>query len=169
MYRKNKIVVLAHCLLNVNSKVSGLALYEGVHRKLVLPYIEAGAGIIQLPCPEMSFIGPLRWGMSKNQYDTISYRNHCREILTPVVEQMQEYSKNGCVIETIVGVDGSPSCGINYYSNGYSGGMVEQIQEQKNMLHEAPGQGVFMEEFSKLLAEKGLRIGFQAISEKEQL
>lgn len=158
---------MAHCLLNVNSKVYGLALYEGVHQETVSRYMEAGTGIIQLPCPEMSFIGLKRWGMSKNQYDTINYRNHCKEILIPIVEQLQEYKANGYEIEAIVGVDGSPSCGIHFHSAGYTGGMVDKAQNQE--LHEAAGQGVFMEELTRLLTEKNLQIIYQAINEKEHL
>jgi len=169
MHRKKRIVVLAHCLLNVNTKVSGLALYEGVHKEIVYPYIEAGTGIIQLPCPETSFIGLQRWGMSKNQYDYINYRNHCRKILTPMVEQLKEYHRNGYEIEAIVGVDGSPSCGVNFHSAGYTGGMINEAHKQKNLLHESSGQGVFMEELSVLLEHHKLRIPFQAINEKEPL
>ena len=166
MQRKRKIVVLAHCLLNVNAKVQGLALYEGAHEKILIPYIRAGTGIIQLPCPETSFIGLQRWGMSKNQYDTINYRNHCRIILVPIVEQLQEYSKNEYEIEAIVGVDGSPSCGVHFHSAGYTGGMVDQAEQQKKLLHEVEGKGVFMEELTRLLAESNLRIALQAINEK---
>ncbi len=169
MLRKRRIVVLAHCLLNVNAKVSGLALYEGVHKEIVYPYIEAGVGIIQLPCPETTFIGLQRWGMSKNQYDHVNYRNHCGKILTPIVEQLQEYHRNGYEIEAIVGVDGSPSCGVNFHSAGYTGGMINEAPKQKKLLHENSGRGVFMEKLLILLENMKLQIPFKAINEKEPL
>ena len=167
MHRKRKIVVLAHCLLNVNAKVAGLALYEGAHKKIVSAYLEAGTGIMQLPCPEMTFLGLKRWGMSKEQYDHVNYRRHCREILAPLVDQLQEYSKNGYELEAVVGVDGSPSCGVNFSYVGYCGGMVDQAREQVKLLRQVPEQGVFMEELTRLLKEKNLQIPFQAINEKE--
>ncbi len=69
MRRSQKVVVLCHCLLNANVKVRPLASYEAV-----LPAILNGfpsAGLFQLPCPETSFLGLSRWGMTREQYDQI--------------------------------------------------------------------------------------------------
>ncbi len=169
MKRNKKIAVLAHCLLNVNAKVAGLALYEGVHREVVLPLIQSGVGIIQLPCPETSYLGLQRWGMSKNQYDTPFYRAHCRTLLIPTVEQIQEYLANGYEIEAVFGVDGSPSCGVQYHGFGYRGGMIDGAEAQKTLLHEASGSGVYFDELKRLLAEKGLQIKLCSVSEKKPL
>ncbi len=51
--RAGKLVLLSHCLLNVNAKVYGLAKYEGALAGLTGFLVEEGFGIIQLPCPEM--------------------------------------------------------------------------------------------------------------------
>jgi len=81
MKRSKKLVLLAHCILNVNSKVVGLAQYAGALEDLVCGHIRRGSGLIQLPCPETTFLGLKRWGMTREQYDTPFYRSHCRNIL----------------------------------------------------------------------------------------
>ncbi|MCC5908946.1 MAG: DUF523 domain-containing protein [Clostridiaceae bacterium] len=167
MQRSKKMVLLAHCLLNVNSKVDGLALYKGAHKQTICKYIEQDIGIIQLPCPEMTYLGINRWGMSKNQYDTPKYRKHCRGILIDIVEQLVDYKRKGYEIQEIVGIDGSPSCGVNYHSHGYTGGMVETAEKQKKLLTEKQGAGIFMEELTKLLRENDLQVKKIAIDEKE--
>lgn len=166
MKRSKKIVVISHCILNVNSKVQGLALYPGAVVPLITGYIQKGYGIIQLPCPEMTFIGIQRWGMSQNQYDCANYRRHCRELVTPYVEQIENYQENGYVIEMIIGVDGSPSCGINLINIGYKGGMADTAAGQVRDLKAVNQRGILMEEMEKLLDEKGIKIRFDSISEK---
>lgn len=166
MNRKKRIVVLAHCLLNVNAKIHGLALYSGAMESLVIKYIKEGIGIIQLPCPEMTYLGCQRWGMSKNQYDNPSFRRHCRNIVLPIVEQLEDYQKNGYIIEGIIGVNGSPSCGVSLVTYGYQGGMIDLAEEQKDNLQEANAKGIMIEELSKLLKEHNLEVEFESINEK---
>lgn len=166
MKRAKKIVIVAHCVLNVNAKVNGLAKYQGAVSSLIIEYIKDGYGIIQLPCPETTFIGIQRWGMSYNQYDHSNYRNHCIKLITPYVEQIHEYQLNGYFVDTIVGVDGSPSCGINLVSLGYKGGMIDTAIHQTKDLREANRKGILMEEFERLLSNKDIQIRFNSISEK---
>ena len=33
-------------------------------------------GVIQLPCPEATFLGMRRWGMTREQYDVPAFRRH---------------------------------------------------------------------------------------------
>ncbi|KAB3536060.1 DUF523 domain-containing protein [Alkaliphilus pronyensis] len=166
MKRNKRIVIVAHCILNVNSKVVGLAQYGGAIRKLVTDYVNEGIGIIQLPCPEITFLGLERWGMTKNQYDTPSYRKHCKKLIEPYVEQIIEYLNNGYIIEEIVGIDGSPSCGVSLTCSGYKGGMVDEGHHQ---CHEISGSGIMIEELKGLLKEHNVNIPMSAISEKDEI
>jgi predicted secreted protein len=166
MKRKKKIAILAHCILNVNSKVEGLAAYPGAMRSLVTEYIDEGYGIIQLPCPETTFCGLQRWGMSRNQYDHPNYRRHCREILTPIVDQIQIYIENGYSIEEIVCIDGSPSCGLDLAFEGYKGGMVNTTATNPDCVREVRAKGVFIDELDKMLNDRGLKVEFKAINER---
>ncbi|NLF97607.1 MAG: DUF523 domain-containing protein [Candidatus Riflebacteria bacterium] len=167
MKRSKKLVLLAHCILNSNSKVVGLAQYAGALEEVVVGHIRRGSGIIQLPCPETTFLGLKRWGMTREQYDTPFYRSHCRSILQPYMQQIEDYLANGYNIEEIVGVDGSPSCGVNLTCAGYCGGEMDDAARQHHNLREISGRGIMMEVLVELLAEKGINARFSAISEKE--
>lgn len=105
--------------------------------------------------------------MTKDQYDTPFYRRHCVEILRCYVDQIIEYSKNGYRIEAIVGVDGSPSCGVNFTCEGYCGGMIDR--EHPQSFQEVAGQGVFIRELANMLKENGISLQFDAINENNPL
>lgn len=165
MKRSKKIVLLAHCILNANSKVVGLSHYPGTLQEVVMPYLQNGTGIIQLPCPEMTFLGIKRWGMTREQYDTPAYRNHCRNLLIPVVNQIQDYLSSGYTIEGIIGVDESPTCGVNKTCVGYSGGELGCKEFKQPIAQEVPGKGIMIEILAELLREKNISIPFSAIKE----
>ena len=59
--------MLAHCILNTNAKVEGLAGVSGGCTELVGLLLEKGYGIIQLPCVEQDMCGILRWGQVEEQ------------------------------------------------------------------------------------------------------
>lgn len=167
MKRNKKIVLLCHCLLNSNAKITGLALYGGALLPLVEKFLTSGAGIIQLPCPETTYLGLKRWGMTRDQYNTPFYRRHCRNLLAPYLDQLIEYRHNGYCIEAVVGVDGSPSCGVHFSCEGYCGGMIDHQHPQSS--HEAPGKGVFIAELTRMLEENDITIPFDAINEHNPL
>lgn len=158
---------MCHCLLNSNSKISGLSFYSGALLPVVNKYLATGAGIIQLPCPEMTYLGLKRWGMTREQYDTPFYRRHCIEILTPYVDQILEYIHNGYSVESVVGVDGSPSCGCRFTCEGYCGGMIDAERPQSSQ--EVPGKGIFIRELSNMLNEDDISLQFDAINENNPL
>jgi predicted secreted protein len=165
--RSKRIVVMCHCLLNSNSKISGLSFYVGALLPVVNKHLATGTGIIQLPCPEMTYLGLKRWGMTRDQYDTPFYRRHCIEILTPYVDQIIEYIQNGYVIEGVVGVDGSPSCGVRFTCEGYCGGVIDGDHPQS--CQEVAGKGVFIRELSNMLNQNNISLQFDAINENNPL
>ncbi|NLI77534.1 MAG: DUF523 domain-containing protein [Candidatus Riflebacteria bacterium] len=167
MKRSRKIVVLCHCLLNVNAKVLGLARSPGCSQNLVKGIVDGGAGIIQLPCPEMTYLGPRRWGMTREQYDTSGYRHHCRELVLPFVSQILDYRRNGYTIERVIGIDGSPSCGVKRTCEGYAGGEWGMAGDQQQNLREVEGKGIFMEVLCGLLQEHGVAIPVDAVDEND--
>ncbi len=170
MIRGKKVVVLAHCLLNVNAKVGGIARYTGVFEPLILSLIRNGFGIIQLPCPELGYFGVRRWGLVTEQMDIPAYRRHCRIILRPIIDQILDYHHNGYIIAGVIGVDKSPSCGVHVTcrSSLYRGEIssIPDVDAIKASVEIVDGQGVFIEEFSRLLLDNGLEISFVAIDEE---
>jgi predicted secreted protein len=165
--RSRRVAVVSHCHLNVNTKVHGLADYEGVRTEVIHPLVQSGTGIVQLPCPEATYLGMHRWAMTCEQYDTPSYRRHCQRILEPVVDTLAALSGDGCEIEAVIGVDGSPSCGVARTCVGYRGGKIGALSEPggAQAAVDAGAPGIFMEVFRSLLIAAGLDVAFRGVEE----
>ena len=92
-----------------------------------------------MPCPELTYAGVLRQPQTKDQYDTIMFRSHCRKIAKEIVDQTQDYEKCGIETEIVIGVDGSPSCGVNETSKGSTCESMSKNERVK-------GSGILIEE-----------------------
>ena len=139
--RSRKIAIVAHCILNQNSRVFGLAERSSAIAEIVEFLILNNMGIIQMPCPELTYAGILRKSQTKDEYGNIMFRNHCRKIAEETVKQIQEYSKGKIKATIIIGVDGSPSCGIT-------------------------DSGILIEELRFMLKKKGFTVPFYGIRYK---
>lgn len=128
--RGRKVVFLSHCLLNQNTRYPGGACERGVTPSLVQECLARGYGIVQMPCPEQHVWGGvlrrhlLRYFGSRHTlryrtrslvlpilvwYTRIRYRRMARQ----VARQVADYAASGFEVVGIVGVNGSPSCGID--------------------------------------------------------
>lgn len=127
--RGRKIVVVAHCVLNQNSRVQGIAYYAGMINEIVDVLRKFEVGVIQMPCPELTYAGLLRPSQSREQYDTPTFRRHCRQIASFTVDQIEEYVRNGFKVLAILGVEGSPTCGVEPPVHGGNLGLLmEELQ-----------------------------------------
>ena len=162
MKRSKSILIVCHCLLNANAVVPPLAEYEGLRWDVLKDYIKAGTGFLQLPCPETTYLGMHRWGMTKEQYDCANYREHCRRILEAPLLEIQAFLQAGYQIIGVMGVKGSPSCGVDQTCYGYTGGglSLDGIAEQIKVLKLGPGSGVFIEVLKSRLATEGINLDF---------
>jgi predicted secreted protein len=161
--RGRRIVVVAHCILNANAKYAGGAKRPGANIGVLEPYLRDGVGVVQLPCPESSFLGMGRWTMTRNQYDTGAYRRHCRETLRPTVDTLEEFSRAGYAIEGVVGIKGSPSCGVTETCEGFGGGEIGGVPVSVR----AAGSGVMMTVLAEMLAERELPISMTDVSDSD--
>ena len=161
-----KIIFVSHCILNTASKV---VLYdkeemdseEALRKRFLQKAIANDVMLIQLPCPEFTLYGAKRWGHVSNQFDNIFFRKHCRKILTPILEQLEEYLANGEMFEVLgfVGVDGSPSCGVDYTCCGDWYGSFACRTDLEETLADCQlvkKPGIFMDELQQMLREQGL-------------
>ncbi|MBN1945633.1 MAG: DUF523 domain-containing protein [Bradymonadales bacterium] len=148
--RGRKLVAVAHCLLNQNAKVQGLAAYPGVFEPLLPVLSECGVGILQLPCPEMIHLGPLRplGTDTYEQYDSPAYREVCQAVAEQVAVQLATYQNAGYRVLFILGIDGSPSCSVT---------RVPHLTADGSGRLEA-GSGIFMEILSAEIGRRGLGI-----------
>lgn len=167
--RSGKIFIVAHCVLNVNSKVEGLDPYSSMMREIVEILSDRGYGIIQLPCPELLLYGINRWGHAREQFDTPAFRKNCRRIFKPVLEQITVYLNSGYTIGGIIGIDGSPSCGVNmtWSAPEWKGNMNPDTVcglLAKGSLRK--GSGIFIEEIRSMLERENIDLKFYGIDEE---
>lgn len=169
MKRSKKMILLSHCILNSNSKVEGLSLYKSFIMELLEILYKKDIGIIQLPCPEMHIYGIKRWGHVKEQFDTVFFREQCRIILESTVNQVKNYMDNGYEVVGAIGIDASPSCGVDLTCRGDFGGEFSCIENYKKCIETLKmvnEEGVFIEELKCMLEEKEVAIPFMALNEE---
>lgn len=168
MKRNRKIVLLAHCFLNVNAKVMGIATEAGGCKNIVSGLLEAGYGIIQLPCVEQQCCGCNRWGQVKEQLNFPAFRRKCRELLQPVIDQVLDFAEGGYEISAVIGLDGSPACGVNFTCTGKWGGEIGDgygLSEKIESLGRLDEPGVMMEVLADMLEEANLSVPFFSVDE----
>ncbi|GAA0176651.1 hypothetical protein SH2C18_00340 [Clostridium sediminicola] len=134
MRREKKIILTAHCVLNQNSVIRDWERAQGAFNDIVRVFLDNNISIIQLPCPEFTFLGEGRPPMTKEEYDIPKYRIICAELAEKVIDQIKEYIRNEYKILGVVGIEGSPSCDT------------------------LCKKGVFMEVFQKLLNEENINL-----------
>lgn len=187
--RSKQVIFLAHCLLNENTRYLGGACTGGCVRAVVDPCVAHGIGIVQLPCPEQEVWGGVlkRWllwcyGLKRSWL----YRVHpillplarvytylrYRHIATRIAHQIQDYQDSGFTVIAVVGVDGSPSCGVHTtldldrafdhlaaldVARITPADMTALIGES---MHQGPG--LFITALERSLARRGVTISFLA-------
>jgi predicted secreted protein len=85
--------------------------------------------------------------------DVPEFRRFCRSLIVHYADIIELLASKGASIR-IVGVAGSPSCGVLTSSDGYQGGRVQESPHQH-----VRGMGVFMEELTKELERR--RVAFE--------
>jgi predicted secreted protein len=156
--RSGKLVFLSHCLLNQNACVRGLASQPAVIRELVDLVLDHEVAMYQMPCPEVTYLGSMRWGQVKRMYANPMFQRHCRRIAEQICDQVQTYRDNGHDIKGIVLRDGSPTCGLRSTAveadeQQVWGGMVWNASPLQRF---AATQGVYTEQLRAELQARGL-------------
>ena len=155
--RSNRLIFLSHCCLNQNAKVRGIAEYPGAIQPLIELLLEQGVGMYQMPCPEMTYLGAMRWGAVKDQYNNPMFRRHCQRLAEEVVDQAENYIQCGYQVLGFVMMDGSPVCGLKRTPRPKDpdvmwGGMAWYVPESEYV----PGKGNYCEVLQAELARRGL-------------
>lgn len=121
--RSGKLALVAHCILNQNSRVFGLAEKAGMINEIVRFFMRNNVGVVQMPCPELVYAGLSRAPKTREQYDNLRFRKTCRKIAEQLAEQISEYRRQKIKLKVVIGVDGSPSCGVRD-----SGILIEELR-----------------------------------------
>lgn len=163
--RSKKIVLVAHCILNQNAKIDACAHYPGAISEALAALHAAGVGLVQLPCPELLYLG-LDRGKAAGSAATVEAedtrvarrmgeagaRALCRQLVAGIVYQLEEYRKHGFEVAGLVGINCSPTCG------------VETTWSDDR---EHAGQGVFTKLLGDELAARGLAVKAAGIKARE--
>ncbi len=127
--RSKKVVFVSHCVLNENVRYLGGAFRPGGVDEIVSELQTDGLGICQMRCPEQSAWGGILKRYSVPFYGsrgTVLYRAR-RPLLRmfiwytkvrfwvaarEVVKDIDDYLRSGFDVIGIIGIGGSPSCGV---------------------------------------------------------
>lgn len=171
---KKKILIVSHCILNSASKVvscDSLLTEEFANRKKLMQYIiNNDIELLQLPCPEFLLYGSNRWGHVKEQFDNPFFKGKCEEILKDIIFQIKEYISNDrfCILG-ICGINGSPSCGVDYTcsSKQWYGEFSSKsnISETISSVKCIPEKGVFISVLSEMLEKENIQLPFVAVDQ----
>jgi len=123
--RSRRVVFVAHCILNQNAKIDGCARCPGAMRELVSELVDADLGIVQAPCPELMCLGLDRGAVTSAECTVESEDTRvgrlmaegeasarCDALARDVAWQAQEYARHGFQVVGLIGVNGSPTCGV---------------------------------------------------------
>jgi len=159
--RSKKILLVAHCILNQNAKIDRCAHYPGAIKEVAQILIDAGVGILQMPCPELLCLGLDRQAqagrpstiesedsrvairMSEEQAQTM-----CFKMAGDLAYQVEEYRENGFAVLGVIGINGSPTCG------------VEQTWADNQ---EVQSNGVFIEILDEECQKRGIGLPMRGI------
>jgi len=126
--RGKKVIFIAHCILNENTVYQGGAFRKGAVREIVDELQENGIGIVQMTCPEQrAWGGVLKrvlWLELGSKEGLYRFRRIYmplfiwntgriyRKIAKEVAGDIKDYRDSGFDVVGIVGIRGSPSCGV---------------------------------------------------------
>lgn len=142
MYRGKQIIFTAHCVLNQNSVIREWERAQGGFNDIIRVLLDYNISIVQLPCPEFTFLGEARPPKTKEEYDIPQYRRICEQLAEKTIEQIKEYITYGYKIIGVLGIEGSPSCDI------------------------LGKKGIFMEELTQLMEKENIGLCSFDIPEK---
>ncbi len=126
----------------------GLAKRRGPVDELIGIFLREGIGIVQLPCPETCYYGLRRFWAVREQFENPGFRNYCKKLASEVRDLIFEYLRNGYDVIGVIGIKGSPSCGIT--ESGSSESWMGPPYEAKEY-GKVKKAGIFMEELRKKL------------------
>jgi predicted secreted protein len=146
--RTRRVVFLAHCFLNMNTRFPEGADFEAANVPLVDLLLRSGVGIIQMPCPEFLCLGLEKsgWGVAPAE----EIRDRFRGVAVGVADQVESYLGLGYEVAGIVGMNPSPSCGVERAKGkGTMLGVSHDTSEKEE-------PGLFIEELVKCFRERGM-------------
>jgi predicted secreted protein len=186
--RSGRVVFVSHCLLNQNVRYLGGATCPGVCETAVAQLLRAPVGLVQMPCPEQH-----AWGGVCKRYTMPGYgadRTILRRVRRPaswlflgyarlayrrlarrVAGEIADYVRSGHTVESVVGIGGSPSCGVHTTLDlpavlddiaGRDPARLTRRDFNEHVIagHAQAGEGMFIAALRRQLRRRGIDIPF---------
>ncbi|HOP46101.1 MAG TPA: hypothetical protein PK874_00445 [Desulfobacteraceae bacterium] len=152
--RSKRIIFVAHCILNQNSISDGTADFPSQFLEIIRIIENNHIGIVQMPCPELMCLGLDRKDKNGASRDVLIENTRIRNILElniekvnmlvkSIIPQIEEYRQYGFEIIGIIGINRSPTCGVESTS-------IDNKEEK--------GKGIFIELLLNELVKKNIAI-----------
>jgi len=112
--KDRRIILICQCLVNPYCRVHILGQNFPLSLELMDYLLRKKVGVIQYPCPETTAMGLMRNPQGRQQYDSIFFRDHCKELLKVPMLMVREFIKNNYRLCCFIGLENSPTCGIHW-------------------------------------------------------
>ncbi|MGZ5486757.1 MAG: hypothetical protein ACXWFB_12775 [Nitrososphaeraceae archaeon] len=195
--RSKKVIFVSHCILNSNTRYLGGAFYSGINNEVLLELMKSEYGIIQLPCPEL-----VVWGGVLKRFIWIPIGSNGKPVnilfklifpffilytkwrysrlASTIVSQIKNYVDSGFEVIGLIGVDGSPTCGVFktlnmkksfQFISGLSIDSLNRNEYNTNLysLCAEKGMGLFIKTLSKKLHRKGIKLNLKSVDIENEL
>ncbi|MCE5272830.1 hypothetical protein LLH00_16245 [bacterium] len=150
--RSDKVVFVAHCVLNQNARMIDCADFPAMFDPLVDFLQERQVGMIQMVCPELYCLGLGRFDVRVG-LESGPGGKRLERLIDDLVFTLKEYRFQGFEVVGILGKQGSPSCGVTRtWLDG----------------KEQDGEGVFIRQLKKRLAAEQLDTPVIGVADYEQ-
>lgn len=182
--RSGKIVFVSHCMINCNNKFPGYADVAGSYTAFIVPILEAGLGIFQMPCLEMLGWGGVGRKKIEHELDRSNLEQEwiqeypvlCADWARWTADQFQDYVQNGYEILGVIHVGDSPTCGLDHvdtfpqihfdlldtgvtWDNLNFDELIQNLETPEEMIARgANGKGAFMSAFRDQLDARGYEV-----------
>ena len=158
-----RVVLVSHCILNQSTRArwpgGGARRDAGILRAVIELLMDEGVGVVQMDCPEFSLFGNPRRPRTKEGYDTPEFREICSQIAERACDRMVAFQKTGPIgveVVAVLGVEGSPSCGV---------GRTPRIIDDEGV--DASEPGLLMETLMDKIRRMGLDVPIIGMSLRE--
>ncbi len=148
--RSKQVVFVAHCIINQNARCNNSGNFPAAIPMIPEYLFDKKIGIAQIPCPELGALGLGREGNIYDQLSSVGSRRYLRALARDIVYQISQYRKHGFTVPAVLGIDCSPSCGVNCHAD----------------FGAKPGKGAFMEELSAALQKAGIEIAIIGVEDE---
>ena len=166
--KDRKVVLIAQCLVNPYCRVHLLGQNFPLSHELMDYLMSRRVGVIQYPCPETTAMGLMRNPQGRQQYDSIFFREHCKELLKIPMLMVREFIKNKYRLTCYIGLENSPTCGIHWGKH-----KVNRYQTESPVPVETPGpddpilMGIMAEILSEEVSQENVKVPFLEFPTKE--